>query len=400
MAVTTERRPASASFWNDPRYRAFVYQAVALAAVVYFGWSIVDNTMTNLAERGIASGFGFLNTTAGFGIIQSILPYTAESTYGQAFLVSLVNTILISAVGVAFATLIGFVVGIARLSRNWLISKIALVYIETFRNIPLLLQILFWYNAVLKPLPAPRELYQRGEQIAFSVNNRGLYLPRPIADATFDILFGAFLIGIVATIAIARWAKKRQMATGQQFPVFYTALGLIILFPALVWVALSTFGAPPLEWEYATMAGFQLKGGLPVIPEFVSLLLALSVYTGAFIAEIVRSGIESVSHGQTEAAHALGLRPGPTLRLIIIPQAMRVIIPPLTSQYLNLTKNSSLATAIAYPDLVSVFAGTVLNQTGQAVEVIAITMAVYLTISLLTSLFMNWYNAKMSLVER
>lgn len=400
MAVTTERRPASASFWNDPRYRAFVYQAVALAAVVYFGWSIVDNTMTNLAERGIASGFGFLDTTAGFGIIQSILPYTAESTYGQAFLVSLVNTILISAVGVAAATLIGFVVGIARLSRNWLISKIALVYIETFRNIPLLLQILFWYNAVLKPLPAPRDLYQRGEQIAFSVNNRGLYLPRPIADATFDILFGAFLIGIVATIAIARWAKKRQMATGQQFPVFYTALGLIILFPALVWVALSSFGAPPLEWEYATMAGFQLKGGLPVIPEFVSLLLALSVYTGAFIAEIVRSGIESVSHGQTEAAHALGLRPGPTLRLIIIPQAMRVIIPPLTSQYLNLTKNSSLATAIAYPDLVSVFAGTVLNQTGQAVEVIAITMAVYLTISLLTSLFMNWYNAKMSLVER
>ncbi|RED53953.1 general L-amino acid transport system permease protein [Aestuariispira insulae] len=402
MTLGSEAAPAKSSIINDPQIRAIFYQIVALIAVLWFGWSIWDNTQTNMEARGIASGFGFLESTAGFGIIQTAgLEYSEESTYGQAFLVSLINTIIIAFTGVVAATILGFIMGVARLSHNWLIQKLATAYIETFRNIPLLLQIFFWYHAVLKPLPSPRSIYERGEEIAFGINNRGAYMPDPVFGDGSNLIWIGLIVGIIATIVIDKWAVKRQMNTGEQFPVFYTGLGLIIGLPILGYLMATVFmGSSPVTFEYAVMKGFQLDGGFVIIPEFIALFIALSVYTAAFIAENVRSGIQAVSHGQTEAAHALGLRNGPTLRLIVIPQALRVIIPPLTSQYLNLTKNSSLATAIAYPDLVSVFAGTVLNQTGQAVEIIAITMAVYLSLSVGTSIFMNWYNAKMALVER
>jgi general L-amino acid transport system permease protein len=253
---------------------------------------------------------------------------------------------------------------------------------------------MFWYFAVLQPLPRPRQSLELGE--AVFLNNRGMYLPKPVAEDGFGIVMAAFLAAIVAVFVIARWARRRQAETGQQFPVFLTGLGLIVGLPMLVFV----FSGAPMHLEYPALKGFNFRGGIEIIPELAALTLALSIYTGTFIAEAVRSGIQAVSHGQTEASSALGLRPNLTLKLVVIPQAMRVIIPQLTSQYLNLTKNSSLATAIGYPDLVNVFAGTTLNQTGQAVEVIAMTMAVYLSISLSISLFMNWYNKRVQLVER
>jgi general L-amino acid transport system permease protein len=296
--------------------------------------------------------------------------------------------------GIVLATLLGFVIGVARLSKNWLISRLALVYIETFRNIPLLLQIFFWYFAVLRAMPAPRQSLSAGD--AVFLNIRGLYLPAPLVQPGFGWVVAAFGIAVVSAWLVARWARLRQRSTGQQFPTLSVSLALLFGLPLLTfWLAGS-----PLVWQVPELQGFNFQGGWVVIPEMASLLLALTVYTAAFIAEIVRAGIQAVSHGQTEASFSLGLNSGMTLRLIILPQALRVIIPPLTNQYLNLTKNSSLAAAIGYPDLVSSFAGTVLNQTGQAIECIAITMAVYLTISLLISLAMNWYNRRVALVER
>ncbi len=386
--------PAKPPIWNDPVYRGIFFQILVLGAVVLFGLYIFDNTTANLERQGIASGFGFMETTAGFGIITHLIEYSEESSYGRAFLVGLFNTLLVSFIGIVLATFLGLFIGIARLSSNWLIAKMATIYIEVIRNIPLLLQIFFWYFAVLRSVPAPRNSVELAD--TFFLNNRGLYSPAPIFESGFSAIPIALLIAIVAVILLARWARKRQEATGQPFHTVYVSTAIIIGLPLLA--ALAT--GMPLSWEYPELKGFNFVGGLVMIPEFVALLLALAIYTAAFIAEIVRAGIQSVSHGQTEAAYSLGVKPGVTLRLVILPQALRVIIPPLTSQYLNLAKNSSLAAAIAYPDLVSVFAGTVLNQTGQAVEVIAITMAVYLTLSLTISLFMNWYNSKMALVER
>ena len=396
MAVAggPELAPGKASFFNDPRYRALFFQAVALVAVAGFFVYIGHNTAQNLERQHIASGFGFLKTTAGFSIIMSLIEYNEEMTYGRAFLVSVLNTLLVSFIGIFFATILGFFIGILRLSKNWLIAKMAAAYIEIIRNIPLLLQIFFWYFAVLRALPGPRQ--SMSVLGTFYLNNRGLYVPSPVPEPGFDFLPLSLVAAIAASIVIARWARRRQEATGQPFPTFLVALGLIVGLPLVV-AALTGF---PLTWNYPVLRGFNFRGGVVLIPEFVSLALALSIYTASYIAEIVRSGIQAVSHGQTEAAYSLGLKPGQTLRLVIIPQALRVIIPPLTSQYLNLTKNSSLAAAIAYPDLVLVFAGTVLMQTGQAIEVIAMTMAVYLTISLSISMVMNWYNKKMALVER
>ncbi|MDS4040572.1 MAG: amino acid ABC transporter permease [Candidatus Competibacter sp.] len=386
--------PVKPPFWNNPRVRAILFQAIALAATVAFGLYIFDNTQANLRRLGIASGFGFLSSTAGFDILQSLIPYSATSSYGRVFWVALLNTLLVSALGIVFATLLGFVIGVARLSRNWLISRLALVYIETFRNIPLLLQIFFWYFAVLRAMPAPRQSLSLGE--AVFLNIRGFYVPAPQFQPGFGWVLLALGIAAVLAWLLARWARRRQIATGQQFPTISVSLALLFGLPLLTfWVAGS-----PLVWEVPELQGFNFRGGLVVIPEMASLLLALTIYTAAFIAEIVRAGIQAVSHGQTEASFSLGLNSGKTLRLIILPQALRVIIPPLTNQYLNLTKNSSLAAAIGYPDLVSAFAGTVLNQTGQAIECIAITMAVYLTISLLISFAMNWYNRRVALVER
>lgn len=388
--------PSKPPIWNDPTYRAIFFQIVLLALVVSFGLYIFNNTTANLERQGIASGFGFLQTSAGFDIIMHLIPYDESSTYGHAFLVGLINTLVMAAMGIVLATILGVVIGIARLSPNWLIAKLASAYIEIFRNIPLLLQIFFWYFAVLRSLPNPRQVYERGEVVAFGMNNRGIYMPEPVfGEGALLILYG-LILAIVAAMTIAIWAKNRQMRTGQPFHTVWVNLALLLGLP-LIAAIISGF---PVTFNYAQMGTFRLDGGLVIIPEFIALLLALSIYTAAFIAEIVRAGIQAVSHGQTEAAYALGIRPGLTLRLVVLPQALRVIIPPLTSQYLNLAKNSSLATAIAYPELVSVFAGTVLNQTGQAIEVIAITMAVYLTLSLLISLFMNWYNKKMALVER
>jgi general L-amino acid transport system permease protein len=396
MAAESEygQAPAKPPFWNDPAVRAIFFQIVVIVAVVGFLVYIVNNTIDNMAARGISSGFGFLSTTAGFGILMSLVEWQEEMTYGWAFVVSVLNTLLVSVIGIVLATIFGFIIGVARLSSNFLVNKMAMVYIETFRNIPLLLQIFFWYFAVLRALPSPRESVSVFD--SFFLNNRGVYVPNPITEPGFWVVTVAFLAGIVATIVVSKWARRRQEATGQQFPTFWTGMGLIIALPVLVFV----IAGSPLHWEYPELTGFNFTGGLNLIPEFVSLVAALSIYTASFIAEIVRAGIQAVSHGQSEAAQSLGLRQSWTLRLVVIPQALRVIIPPLTSQYLNLTKNSSLAAAIAYPDLVLIFAGTVLMQTGQAVEVIAMTMAVYLTISLLISMLMNWYNKRIALVER
>jgi len=388
--------PAKPPIWNDPVYRALFFQAVVLIGVVMLGVFLVNNTINNLEKQGIASGFSFLDRTAGFSIGETHLglTYSEEDSYGKTFLVGLANTIWISVWGIALATMLGFIIGVLRLSPNWLVSKIAMVYIELLRNIPLLLQIFFWYFAVLRPLPGPRDSI--GLFDTFFLNNRGLSYPRGVPTEGFDWVIGAFVIAVVASILVVKWAKKRQDETGVWFPAYWTSLGLIVGLPLLTFLVMGS----PMTLEYPELKGFNFWGGATLTPEFVSLLMALSLYTAAFIAEIVRSGILSVSHGQTEASRALGLKPGQTLRLVIIPQAMRVIIPPLTSQYLNLTKNSSLAAAIAYPDVVLVFAGTTLMQTGQAVEIIAMTMAVYLTLSLLISAFMNWYNKRIQLVER
>jgi general L-amino acid transport system permease protein len=380
--------------WNDPKIRSIFFQAVLLIAVVGFGMYIFGNTSANLEKQGIATGFRFMGTTAGFGIITHLIDYTEASSYGRAFAVGFLNTMLVAFTGIIAATIIGVFIGIARLSKNWLISHLAMVYIELFRNIPLLLQIFFWYFAVLRALPAPKNSVNFMDGVF--INNRGIYLPSAIYEEGFSLALWALFIAIVAVIFMARWAHKRQEATGQQFQTFYVAIAILVGLPLL---ALTVTGFP-LSWEIPALKGFNFKGGTVIIPEFVALWLSLSVYTASFIAEIVRAGIQAVSHGQTEASNALGLKAGPTLRLVILPQALRVIIPPLSSQFLNLTKNSSLATAIAYPEMVSVFTGTVLNQTGQAVEIISMTMAVYLSISLGISAFMNWYNARMALVER
>lgn len=380
--------------WRQPAFRAIVFQVLLVLCILAFGNFLLSNTLQNMEQRGITTGFGFLDNAAGFGILQSLIPYDETYTYGRTFIVGLLNTLLVAALGIFFATFLGFFIGIARLSHNWLVARLATIYIETFRNIPLLLQIMFWYFAVLRPLPLPRQSLSVGDSVF--LNNRGLFLPKPIAEDGFGLVVAALLLAIIGAVLLARWARKRQEASGLQFPVGLSAFTLIVGLPLLAyWVSGS-----PLHWDYPVLGGFNFRGGLEVIPELAALVLALSIYTAAFIAEAVRSGIQSVSHGQTEAAYALGLRPRVTLKLVIIPQAMRVIIPQLTSQYLNLTKNSSLATAIGYPDLVNVFAGTTLNQTGQAVEVIAMTMGVYLLISLVISLFMNWYNKRNLLVER
>ncbi len=391
---TIDTKPAGPKPWYDPRVRSIFFQIVAIALVFWGGWTLVDNTLANMESRGISTGFGFLEETAGFGIIMSLIPYDATMSYGRTFWVGLTNTLLVSAMGIVAATILGFIIGVARLSSNWLVAKVSLVYIEVIRNIPLLLQIFFWYFAVLGALPSPRQSINVGGTVF--LNNRGLYVPEPLTQDGFGVVWLALLVAIAAVVGIRIWAKKRQLATGEIFPTFKVGVAILVVLPMLAYF---TAGSP-LQWEMPELRGFNFGGGITIIPELAALWLALSLYTASFIAEIVRSGILSVSKGQTEAAKALGLPNGLTLRLVVIPQAMRVIIPPLTSQYLNLTKNSSLATAIGYPDLVAVFMGTTLNQTGQAVEVVAITMAVYLTISLTISLFMNIYNRAVAIKER
>ncbi|WP_394244382.1 amino acid ABC transporter permease [Vibrio astriarenae] len=378
----------------NPTFRSVTFQILAIVGLLFFFYTIVNNALTNLEARGIATGFGFLEQEAGFGIGLTLVEYDETFSYGRTFLVGLLNTALVSVLGIIVATVLGFAIGIARLSSNWLVSRLAAVYIEIFRNIPLLLQIFFWYFAVLQVLPSPRQSLSLGEAIFLNV--RGLYFPGPMFNEGSGLVIGALIIGVAATVAISIWAKNKQKLTGQQTPLGRIALGLCVVLPLVVFF----IAGKPISLDYPALKGFNFRGGVSIIPELAALLLALSIYTASFIAEIVRSGINAVNHGQTEAAMSLGLPRSRTLKLIVIPQALRIIIPPLTSQYLNLTKNSSLAMAIGYPDLVSVFAGTTLNQTGQAIEIIAMTMAVYLSLSLITSALMNLYNRKVALVER
>ena len=395
MSIAQDSGPPKVSMLYDPKVRSIAYQVLLCAAIVFLAYSAVRNAADNLARAKIASGFGFWNQTSGFDISQTLIEYSAQAgTYGRAFWVGLINTLLVAVLGIFFATIVGFLVGIARLSKNWLVGKLAAGYVELIRNVPLLLQLLFWYNAVLKALPDLRDSWTLPGSIF--LNNRGFFAPYPIFEPGISLVVGAFVIGVIGAIAYRGWAKKKQEKTGVQSPIGLVALGLIVGLPVIAFFV----AGMPATLEYPVAGRFNIRGGMEILPELVALLIGLVMYTGAFIAEVVRAGIMAVSKGQTEAAGALGLRTSPTLKLVVIPQAMRVIIPPLTNQYLNLTKNSSLAVFVGYPDLVQIFTGTVLNQTGQAVEVVMITMAVYLTISLITSFIMNWYNSRIALVER
>jgi general L-amino acid transport system permease protein len=377
------------------QWASIALQAALVVVIGGLAYGAFINAADNLAKAHIASGFRFWDNTAGFDISQTLIGYSpSTSTFGRAFWVGLLNTLLVASLGIVLATALGFTIGIARLSRNWLVARLAGGYVELVRNVPLLLQILFWYNAVLKSLPDLRSSISISGS-AF-LNNRGLFLPRPEFAENFDYVAAALVFGLVTTLAVRIWGRRRQERTGQPPRTLSYAFGLIVVLPLLVFVA----AGAPLSFSFPDVGRFNIRGGTEILPEFAALLLALTIYTAAFIAEVVRAGILAVSQGQTEAAQALGLRSGSTLRLIVVPQAMRVIVPPLTSQYLNLIKNSSLAVAIGYPDLVQVFAGSVLNITGQAVEVIAITMAVYLFLSLVTSLLMNLYGRTVGIVER
>ena len=370
------------------------YQAITLILVILGIYYIVQNTAQNMVARGLASGFNFLGVESQFDIQMTLIEYSPTSTYFDAFIVGLLNTLLVAGIGILFATIIGFAVGIMRLSTNWLIAKIAESYIEIIRNIPLLLQIFFWYFAVLRALPKPKQSFEFMDSIF--LNNRGLFVPDPNVGEGSSILFNLLWLSIIISIGIFVWSKNRQNKTGKTFPAFFTSMALIVGTFTLTLAALGF----PISFEYPELKGFNYKGGMKLIPELVALTFALAMYTAAFIAEVVRAGIQSVSKGQTEAARSVGLKEGLVLRLIIIPQALRVIVPPLTNQYLNLTKNSSLAAAIAYPDLVLVFAGTALMQTGQAIEIIGMVMGVYLFLSLFTSVVMNLFNRYMKVGER
>jgi general L-amino acid transport system permease protein len=366
-------------------WAGFFFQILFVAALVWIGYEIVANTRANLETQRITSGFGFLNRTAGFDVSQNLIPYSGSDTYTRVFFVGLLNTLLVAVIGIFFATVIGFIVALGRLSPNWLLSRISGAYVEGIRNLPLLFQILFWYLAVLAALPNPRQSVSLFG--VFFLNNRGLVVPKPLANPGLEPFALAVLVGIVVSLLLHRHARRQLFDSGRLITIWPYVLGLLIGLPLLIALI---FGAPVM-FEIPELKGFNFSGGSRLIPEFVALLVALSTYTAAFIAEIVRAGIQSVHTGQMEAGSSLGLSRGATLRLIVVPQALRVILPPLTNQYLNLTKNSSLAVGIGYPDLVSVFAGTTLSQTGQAIEIIGITMGVYLLISLVTSAIMSFY---------
>ena len=378
--------------WNDPGVRSVIYQILAVVIVGGIGWYLVQNTMHNLSVRNITTGFGFLSREAGFAIGETPISYTPADTYARAISVGLLNTLRVALIGIILATLLGTIIGIARLSKNWLIRQISSVYVEVMRNIPLLLQLFFWYAIIAETMPGPRKAYHPIPGVF--VSNRGIKMPTLEGDGLTWLLAG-FLLAIVAVIGLYRWARKRQARTGLIFPVFRCALGLLIVCPAVLWGVSGT----ELYLEVPELKGFNFVGGMTLTPEFAALLFGLVIYTSAFIAEVVRSGIQSVGRGQWEAAGALGLKNSLVLRLVVLPQALRVIIPPMTSQYLNITKNSSLAVAIGYPDIVSII-NTTLNQTGQAIEGILMIMAAYLTVSLSISVFMNWYNNRIALVER
>jgi general L-amino acid transport system permease protein len=373
------------AFGGRAGWGGFVLQILFVAALAWICYEIVANARANLQAQRITAGFGFLANTAGFDVSQNLIPYSGSDSYTRVFLVGLLNTLLVSIIGIFFATVIGFLVALGRLSPNWLLSRISGGYVELVRNLPPLFQILFWYLAVLAALPNPRQSIDLFG--SFFLSNRGFVIPKPIGNPGFEPFVLAIVIAVVGSLLLKRYARKQLFDHGRMIRIWPYVLGMLVGLPLL---SSLVFGAP-VKFEIPELKGFNFSGGSRVIPEFVALTLALSTYTAAFIAEIVRAGIQSVHKGQMEAGSSLGLQRGSTLRLIVVPQAMRVILPPLTNQYLNLTKNSSLAVAIGYPDLVSVFAGTTLSQTGQAIEIIGMTMGVYLLISLVTSALMSFY---------
>ena len=373
------------AFGGRAGWGGFVLQILFVAALAWICYEIVANARANLQAQRITAGFGFLANTAGFDVSQNLIPYSGSDSYTRVFLVGLLNTLLVSIIGIFFATVIGFLVALGRLSPNWLLSRISGGYVELVRNLPPLFQILFWYLAVLAALPNPRQSISLFG--SFFLSNRGFVIPKPIGNPGFEPFVLAIVIAVVGSLLLQRYARKQLFDHGRMIRIWPYVLGMLVGLPLL---SSLVFGAP-VKFEIPELKGFNFSGGSRVIPEFVALTLALSTYTAAFIAEIVRAGIQSVHKGQMEAGASLGLARGSTLRLIVVPQALRVILPPLTNQYLNLTKNSSLAVAIGYPDLFSVFAGTTLSQTGQAIEIIGMTMGVYLLISLVTSALMSFY---------
>jgi general L-amino acid transport system permease protein len=377
------------AFVRSRRGRGILAQAMLVLAVGAILYLAAAQAQSSISKQGIRTGFAFLNETAGFDIIQHLIPYSETSTYFDVLIVGLLNTMLVAAAGIVLATIVGLIVGIGSLSSNWLVSRMCVAYVETLRNVPLLLQIFFWYFAVLRAVPGPRESLEFG---GVYINNRGLFLPWFDALPGSGLVFAAIAFGLICWIGLAIWSRARRIAKGEGFETWLTGPMLMALFGLSAAIATGF----PFKPNLPSLQGFSFDGGLTILPELFSLIMALSLYTGSYIAEIVRAGIQGVAKGQTEAARSLGLKRGQALRLVIIPQAMRQIIPPLTSTYLGLTKNSSLAVAIAYPDLVSVFAGTTLNQKGQAIEILAITMLIYLSLSLITSLLMNSYNAQIA----
>ena len=385
--------PEKIPFWLDPNKRAIIYQIGVLCMVGLLAWYLVSNTLANLEKQAISSGFGFLQKESSFEIGESLISYSAASSYGRALVVGALNTLKVAFIGIVITLILGTILGVARLSTNWLVSKIAAIYIEVMQDIPVLLQLFFWYAIFYESLPSPRQALN--PIYGLFLCNRGVVFAVPESHPAHKYMFLALIVACVVVYLIRRWAKKRQEQTGQIFPIFRVSVAIILGFPLVTWFV---FGAPT-TMDVPRLVGFNFKGGTTLSPEFIALLLGLVLYTAAFVAEVVRAGIQSVSKGQREAAMSIALRPNQVLNLVILPQALRVIIPPLTSQMLNLTKNSSLAVAIGFPDFVSV-AGTAINQTGQAIEGVALIMLVYLCFSLSTSAFMNWYNKKVALVER
>lgn len=392
MADIQAPRKSNTSILNSLAFRGIAYQVLLAAAVALIGWYLYVNVNANLERQGIATGFDFLSEDAGFDIGESIIPFDSSQSYGRVLVAGILNTLHVAVVGIFLATIVGVLMGIARVSRNWLISKLASGYVEVCRNVPVVLHVIFWAS-VIRNLPSPKQAITPFDGIF--ITNRGIIYPIPEAHGIYPWLGVALVLGIIGAFVLGKRAQKRREETGQYTPTFWPGLGLILGLPTIVWLA----AGAPLVWDVPALRGFNYQGGSSLTPEFVALLIGITVYTGAFIAEIVRAGIQSVQHGQVEAARSLGLRPGLVMRLVILPQALRVIVPPTTSQYLSLTKNSSLGVLIGYPDLVNV-GNTTLNQTGQAVEAIAIMMLVYLLISLTISVFMNTYNRLVAIQER
>ncbi len=393
MDFTDDTLPGKTRFWYDPAKRAIIYQVVVLGIVGMLGYYLFTNTLANLERQSIATGFGFFAKESSFEIGESLIPYSAADTYAHALLVGVLNTLVVSFVGIVLTIILGTVIGVARLSTNWLLAKLAAIYIEAFQDVPVLLQLFFWYAFFYENLPSPSQALNPINGVFLT--NRGFIFTVPEAHPAHKYMVLALLVGCLAVWVLRRWARQRKDRTGQPFPVFLVSAGILLGLPLLTW----WLAGAPMKMNVPRLAGFNFSGGMTISPEFGALLLGLVLYTAAFVAEIVRAGIQAVSRGQVEAAMSVGLKPGEILRLVILPQALRVIIPPLTSQLLNLAKNSTLAVAIGYPDFVSV-ANTTINQTGQAIEGVALIMVVYLCFSLGTSAFMNWYNKKTALVER